>query len=178
MADLNIENIVVSMQIAKSLDLDKLVEAIPNSNYNPEDVPALIIHFEQPKSAVMLFSDGTAIFTGPKSMEEVNEIIKMLHNKLTTVGVKAHENPDINIQNMVASTDLNKKLDLQTIATKLENTDYNPENFPGLIYKTDDPKIVILLFDSGKIICNGIESEEISTAIDEMTNKMSSLEII
>jgi transcription initiation factor TFIID TATA-box-binding protein len=178
MADLNIENIVVTMQIAKSLDLEKLVETIPDSNYNPEDVPALIINFEQPKTAVMLFSNGIAVFTGPKSMGDVNTITKMLHDKLTSVGVKAKASPEIKIQNIVVSTDLNKKLDLRNIATKLENAEYDPESFPGLIYTKDDPKIIILLFDSGKIICNGTESEDILTAIDEMTNKLSSLEII
>ena len=175
MADINIENIVVSAQIVESLDLDKLAEAIPDSEYNPEEVPTLIIHFEKPKTVVMLFSNGKVVFTGPKNMEEVDEITKMIDNKLNAIGIKVYKNPDIKIQNMVASTDLKKNLDLRSIANSIGNADYDPEHFPGLIYRTDDPKIVMLLFDSGKIICNGTESEEISTAIDEMTNELSSL---
>lgn len=178
MADINIENIVVSAQIVESLDLDKLAEAIPDSEYNPEEVPTLIIHFEKPKTVVMLFSNGKVVFTGPKTMEDAHELTESICEKLDGVGVKPYKQLDIKIQNIVASTDIKKNLNLRSIANSLENVEYDPEHFPGLIYKPDDPNAVILLFDSGKIVCSGTESEEISTAIDRMTNKLSSLGIL
>lgn len=178
MANINIENIVVSTQIAKSLDLDKLGESLPESKYDPKEIPTLVIHFEKPKTAIMLFSDGKVVFTGPKNMEEVDEIIKILYDKLSAVGVKTYRKPDTSIQNIVASTDLKKNLDLTKIAALIGNVEYEPEKFLGLIYKTDDPNTVILIFDSGKIVCNGIKLEEISIAIDKLTNELSSLEIL
>lgn len=178
MIDIKIENIVGSTRIADSLDLDKLAEVIPDSRYTPEEVPALIIHSEKPKTVVMLFSNGKVVFTGPKTMENAYEITESICKKLDGVGVKPYKQLDIKIQNIVASTDIKKNLNLRSIANSLENVEYDPEHFPGLIYKPDDPNAVILLFDSGKIVCNGTESEEISTAIDRMTNKLSSLGIL
>ncbi len=178
MTDIKIENVVASTQIAKSLDLNKLAEIIPNSRYNPEEIPALIIHFEKPKTVAMLSSNGKVVFTGPKTMKDAHEITENLGKKLNSLGVKAYKQPDIKIQNIVASTDIKKNLNLHSIASSLEKVEYDPEYFPGLIYKSDDPNTVILLFDSGKIVCNGTESEEISTAIDRMTNELSSLGIL
>ena len=178
MTDIKIENVVGFTQIAESLDLGKLAEVIPDSRYNPEEVPALIIHSEKPKTVAMLFSNGKVVFTGPKTMEDAHELTESICEKLDGVGVKPYKQLDIKIQNIVASTDIKKNLNLRSIANSLENVEYDPEHFPGLIYKPDDPNAVILLFDSGKIVCNGTESEEISTAIDRMTNKLSSLGIL
>ena len=178
MTDINIENIVVTTKIAESLDLNRLAEEIPYSKYNPEEVQALIIHFKNPTTAVMLFSNGNVVFTGPRNNDEVDEIIKMLSDKLKAIGVEVYPKPEINIKNIVASADLKKNFDLNSIANSIGNAEYNPELFPGLIYKTDAPNTVILLFNSGKIVCNGKESEEISTAIDNMTNELSSLGIL
>lgn len=177
MTDINIENIVVSIQVAKSLDLDKLSQVIPDSKYNPEEVAALILHFKIPKTAVMFFSDGNVVLTGPKDMNEVDEIVKTICNRLTAAGVKLYKNPKVEIKNIIASSDLKKPLDLPTIARSLKDADYKPERFPGLIYKMNDPNTIMLLFDSGKIVCNGSKSEEISIAIDKMTNELSSLEV-
>ena len=175
MTDINIENIVVSTKIAKSLDLDKLADIIPDSKYAPEEAPALIIQFKKPKTAVMLFSNGKVFFTGPKNEEEVDEIIKMIQDRLNAIGINTYKKPDVKIENMVASTDFKKKLDLRLISSKIGNTEYDPKNFPGLIYKTGDPNTIVLLFDSGKIVCNGIKSEEILVAIDKMTFQLTSL---
>ncbi|UCD14210.1 MAG: TATA-box-binding protein [Thermoplasmatales archaeon] len=178
MVDIKIENIVGTTQIAESLNLDKLSEILPDSKYDPEEVPTLIIHFEKPKTVVMLFSNGKVVFTGPKNMDDAHRIIDLISEKLNLVGVKAHEKPNLQIQNIVASASIKKNLDLRSIASSIGNVEYDPERFPGLIYKTDDQNTVILIFDSGKIIGNGTKLEEISTAIDGTTNLLSSLGVL
>ncbi|MCK5261470.1 MAG: TATA-box-binding protein, partial [Thermoplasmatales archaeon] len=142
MTDIKIENVVASTQIAESLDLNKLAEVIPNSRYNPEEIPALIIHFEKPKTVAMFFSNGKVVFTSPKTMKDAHEITESIGEKLNLVGVKAYKKPDIQIQNIVASTDIKKNLNLHSIASSLEKVEYDPEHFSGLIYKSDDPNTV------------------------------------
>ena len=65
------------------------------------------------------------------------------------------EDDDIEIQNVVASATFNQRLPLDRIAIYLENTEYEPEQFPGLVYRLDEPQVVFLLFSSGRIVCTG-----------------------
>ena len=177
MADIHIENIVVSTHIAKALNLGELSNTISDSKYAVEEFPGLRLHFEKPKTAVLLFSDGKVICTGAKTMEEVDDSIHMTRDKLNDVGVKVFKKPKIVVQNMVASLDLKKNLDLNSIAQSmwLENVKYEPKRFPGIVYKMDNPNAVILIFGSGKIVCTGIKLEEISAAIGKTTDKLFSV---
>jgi transcription initiation factor TFIID TATA-box-binding protein len=179
MAELTIENIVVSTSIADSLDLLQMSKDMPRAKYNPEEVPAVILNLDRPRSVIMFFANGNMVFSGPKSIDEIDELLQVLSVKLRVIGISmAPEQLELKIENMVASTHYHKKLDLGKIANVLQQADYNPKKFPGLIYKLNDPNVVILLFDSGKIICNGTESEEMSAAIDEMTQELSSLGVL
>ena len=178
MAALNIENIVVSLQIADSLDLNKMAIALPDAEFQPDDVPILVLRLKEPKTAVMFSSKGQAVFTGPKTLEEIDHIVKMIHERLAAAEVKVGKKSKPHILHLVASMDLQKKLDLDTVRRILLTAEYNPERFPGVVYKTDDPNVVILLFNSGKIICNGPESEKLSTAVDDMIKKLSSAGIL
>ena len=101
----------------------------------------------------------------------------MTCDKLNDVGVKVFKKPKIVVQNMVASLDLKKNLDLNSIAQSmwLENVKYEPKRFPGIVYKMDNPNAVILIFGSGKIVCTGIKLEEISAAIGKTTDKLFSV---
>src|SRR5436309_740056 len=71
------------------------------------------------------------------------------------------------IENVVASTSLGRELDLKAIALALGGSEYEPEQFPGLIYRIKEPKAAILLFRSGKVVCTeGKSVENVKTAID------------
>ena len=75
------------------------------------------------------------------------------------------------IENMVASTDVGRELDLTRLAIALKNVEYEPENFPGLIYRLEDPKITILLFRTGKAVITGAKSlEQVNAAADAVTS--------
>jgi transcription initiation factor TFIID TATA-box-binding protein len=82
--------------------------------------------------------------------------------KLNDIGIKTIENPEITVQNIVASADLQAVLNLNAIAIGLglENIEYEPEQFPGLVYRIDDPKVVVLIFSSGKLVVTGGKSPD------------------
>ncbi|DAC72186.1 MAG TPA: TATA-box-binding protein [Thermoplasmata archaeon] len=177
MAEVQVENIIVSFSVSSSLDLPKLAAILPDAQYNPDDVPALVMLFTNPRSMATLSSSGTVVVTGPKSMDEASDVVKMIVDRLKVVGVKMQETPEITVQNVTGSSDLHQKLKLRSLAKSLQIEDYNPKIFPGLVYKGDDPNTVILLFDSGKIVCNGMRLEDVTVAIDKMLEKLLSFGI-
>jgi len=181
MADINIENIVVSTQIAKELDISRLADGIPDSKYNPEEFPGLILHFSEPKTAALLFSSGKVICTGAKNMDEVKDTMHRITTKVKGFGVSVKKKPEMKTQNIVASSDFKKEFQLASIAENLlsENVEYEPEQFPGLVYRMDELGVVLLLFSSGKLVCTGAKKmEDVTTAIDMMKDKLSSIGVL
>ncbi len=89
-------------------------------------------------------------------------VIKNLGNKIESLGMDVEKNPEITIQNIVASADLGAKLNLNAIAIGFgfENIEYEPEQFPGLVYRIASPKIVVLIFSSGKLVVTGGKSPD------------------
>ena len=85
----------------------------------------------------------------------------------------------IKIENVVASTSIGTELDLQSIALALDNAEYEPEQFPGLVYRLDDPKVVVLLFGSGKLVCTGARKpEDAERAVDKITEELQALGLL
>jgi transcription initiation factor TFIID TATA-box-binding protein len=177
MVEVQVENIVVSFTISSLLDLPKLAEILPDATYKPDEVPVIVLHFSKPRSMVTLFSTGNVMVTGPRSMDEVHDVVKMVTDRLYVVGVQFDKTPEIKIQNVTVSTDLQQSLKLRRLARSLQTVEYTPRVFPGLIYKGDDPNTVILLFDSGKIVCNGIRLEDVTVALDKTLEKLVSFGI-
>lgn len=180
MTTITIENIVASAQIAPNLNLKNISEAIPEAKYNDEEAPTVIIHFQIPKTVVMLCSNGELVLTGPKTISEVDDIIRRVSVKLMVAGVKVDKNPEICFKNIIASVNLQIQPDLATIAKQLgsKNVKYNPTKFPGIIYKMDNPDAVLLLFNSGKLVCQSVDSENVSNAIQKMTKQLTEIGII
>jgi len=181
MIDINVENIVVSTQLAEELDIKSLAEKIPDSKYNPEEFPGLILHFDEPKTAALIFSSGKIICTGAKSIEQANETITKIICEMKNHGINTPEEIEVTTQNIVVSADLKKDLQLSPIAKGLllENVEYEPEQFPGLVYKMDDIGAVIILFSSGKMVCTGAKKmDDAHRAIDTMKDKLSSLGVL
>ena len=173
-----IENIVASTKLAEELDLKRLAEVFPDSNYNTDDFPGLIWHFTEPKTAALLFPNGKVICTGAKSMEEINKVMQKITNKINNVGISVKENAEIKMQNIVASSNFNKILHLGSIARNLglDNVQYEPKQFPGLIYKLQNLDVAILLFSSGKIVCTGAKKLDDTTgAIELIKDKLTSI---
>jgi len=114
-------------------------------------------------------------------MEDVDATIKKLIKKISSAGASVPKKPEVKTQNIVASADLKKELHLSTVAKGLllHNVEYEPEQFPGLIYRMDDFGAVLLIFSSGKLVCTGAKKmEDVSSAIDLMKEKLSSLGVL
>lgn len=137
-----------------------MAATLSNTEYNPEQFPGLVIRIKDPKTSALIFSSGKVVCTGARTMEDVQEAIKKIIKALEKINVKIKVEPDIKIQNIVASGSVGMALNLNTLAMKLDNTEYEPEQFPGLVYKLPEDKATFLLFSNGKIVCTGTKSEE------------------
>ncbi len=158
--DISIVNIVVSTSLEHDIPLEKMAATLSNTEYNPEQFPGLVIRIKEPKTSALIFSSGKVVCTGARTMEQVSEAIKKIIKSLEKIGIKIKVDPVIHIQNIVASGSVGMALNLNTLAMKLDNTEYEPEQFPGLVYKLPEDKATFLLFSNGKIVCTGTKSEE------------------
>lgn len=159
-SNLKIQNIVATASLGTKVPLVKLVRSQANTEYNPEQFPGLVLRIKQPKSAVLVFSSGNLVCTGTKSTAQVKQVIMQVIKQLRKIGVKVTGVPKISVQNIVASGSINLILNLNELALKLENTEYEPEQFPGLVYKLEEPNATFLLFSNGKLVCTGTKNKQ------------------
>jgi transcription initiation factor TFIID TATA-box-binding protein len=171
--NITVVNIVVSSSLEHDIPLEKMAATLPNTEYNPEQFPGLVIRIKEPKTSALIFSSGNIVCTGAKSLDKVEESIKKIIESLEKIGIKIKIKPKISVQNIVASGSIGMDLNLNTLAMKLDNTEYEPEQFPGLVYKLMEAKATFLLFSNGKIVCTGTKSEEmVHKAIDMLLEKL------
>ncbi len=157
-----IENIVASANLGLEIDLYSIAYKVHDVEYEPEQFPGAILKIKDPKSSLLLFKNGKIICTGCTSEKMVSDAIKKTMKILEGYSTKTgpqNKNPKFDIVNIVASAALGVELDLYTIAYKVKNVEYEPEQFPGAILKFLDPKSSLLLFKNGKVICTGARSE-------------------
>lgn len=155
---IEVQNIVLSVTYeGVDFDLEKLTRALDGARYDPEVFPGIAYKSENPSASFLIFASGKMNCVGAKSMRDAKLAIEKLTRKLKTVA-KIKSPPKMEVQNIVSSFDFGKEFDLETIARTFENTEYEPEVFPGLVFRLDDPKVVVLLFVSGKGVCAGAKS--------------------
>ena len=171
--DIKVVNIVVSTSLEHDIPLEKMAATLSNTEYNPEQFPGLVIRIKDPKTSALIFSSGKVVCTGARSMEKVHESIKKIIKSLEKIGIKIKIKPEVKIQNIVASGSVGMDLNLNVLATKLQNVEYEPEQFPGLVYKLAAAKATFLLFSNGKIVCTGTKSEkEVHAALDKLIENL------
>lgn len=151
-----IENVVSTLKISDHFDLNYIKSRLDVAEYNKKKFPGLIYRINEPKSVFLLFNSGK----GCKSIENSKNAFDKLYKKLIEIGVNVYSNYEISVQNIVASANLGRVMNLNAIAVGLglENVEYEPEQFPGLVYRVNAPKVVILLFNSGKLVITGSKS--------------------
>ncbi|MDD4877458.1 MAG: TATA-box-binding protein [Candidatus Nanoarchaeia archaeon] len=165
--EIKIQNIVATTSLEQPIPLVKLAEALPNTEYNPEQFPGLVMRIKEPKTSALIFSSGRIVCTGAKSMKKVNEAILNIIKNVEKIKIKIKIKPKAIVQNMVASGSINIDLNLNSLAIDMENTEYEPEQFPGLVYKLPGTRATFLLFSNGKIVCTGTRSEsKLNEAVD------------
>jgi transcription initiation factor TFIID TATA-box-binding protein len=175
---LKIENIVASGVIADSIDLVMVSKKIPSCELNTKRFPGAVYRIENPKIASLIFSSGKVVLTGIRDKKALDDGLKLIINSLKKAGVNTFKQPKVAITNIVCSYDIGKYINLNkvVITLNLENIEYEPEQFPGLVYRIKDPKIVALLFSSGKIILTGGKNiEDIKRGLDFLEQKLESI---
>ena len=159
-SEVKIENVVASTSLDQKFDLGLITVALDEVEYEPEQFPGLVYHLDEPAAAALIFGSGKIVCTGAKSIEEAKTAIERIVEKIKDAGIDITKKPEVVVQNVVATANLHAELNLDAIAIGLDNTEYEPEQFPGLVYRMKDPKVVLLLFGSGKIVCTGAKSVE------------------
>ncbi len=171
--DIQIVNIVVSTSLEHDIPLEKMAATLSNTEYNPEQFPGLVIRIREPKTSALIFSSGKVVCTGARTLQKVEESLQQIIKSLEKINIKINIKPKIHVQNIVASGSVGMDLNLNVLAMKLENTEYEPEQFPGLVYKLPQAKATFLLFSNGKIVCTGTKSEEqVNDAVDKLIENL------
>ncbi|MEB3772361.1 MAG: TATA-box-binding protein [Desulfurococcales archaeon] len=155
-----IENIVATVILEHELDLQLIESKIEDVEYNPDRFPGLIYRLHVPKVTALIFKSGKMVVTGAKSVNQLVNAVKIIMKNLKERGIPLHGRPRIQVQNIVASANLGVEVDLEKTALLIENTMYEPEQFPGLIYRMRDPYVVLLIFSSGRMVITGAKREE------------------
>jgi transcription initiation factor TFIID TATA-box-binding protein len=178
-SNVKIENVVASTALGQKFDLGLITVTLDRVEYEPEQFPGLVYHLDEPKAAALIFGSGKIVCTGAKSIEEAKVAIDRIIEKIREAGVDVKGKPEVIVQNVVATANLNADLNLDAIAIGLDGTEYEPEQFPGLVYRMKDPKVVLLLFGSGKIVCTGAKSvEDAERAAENVKKKLQDLGLL
>jgi len=157
---IEIVNVVASASIDQKLDLYNIQKKFPAVEYNPELFPGAVFRLKSPKTSTLLFSTGKMVCTGSKSSELAVRAVNLVVEKLRKGGIKIKKNAVVTVQNIVSSINLGGRVHLEKAARTLPRSMYEPEQFPGVIHRMLDPKTVILIFASGKLVCTGAKTEK------------------
>ncbi|ABD40351.1 TATA binding protein of transcription factor TFIID [Methanospirillum hungatei JF-1] len=175
---LKIENIVASGAIADSIDLEIISKNIDGCELNTKRFPGAVYRIENPKIASLIFSSGKVVLTGIRDTDSLDKGLLLIIDKMKNAGITCFDEPRVAITNIVCSYDIGNKINLNKVVMtlNLENIEYEPEQFPGLVYRISDPKIVALLFSSGKIILTGGKNmEDIKKGLNFLEQKLGNI---
>lgn len=171
--DIKVENVVAFTSLGKDISLTELVSKIEDVEYEPEQFPGVVYRIKDPRAAALIFSSGKIVCTGARSIDLSKEAMHKVVDRIRDTGVNLPTKFDIKIENIVASSKIDTKLNLEEIAFSLENAEYEPEQFPGLVYRIREPRVAFLLFSSGKIICTGAHTiDDVQLALKKLKEKL------
>ncbi|ODQ67734.1 TATA-box binding protein [Nadsonia fulvescens var. elongata DSM 6958] len=162
-----LQNIVATVNLDCRLDLKTIALHARNAEYNPKRFAAVIMRIREPKTTALIFASGKMVVTGAKSEDDSKLAARKYARIIQKLGFNA-KFMDFKIQNIVGSCDVKFPIRLEGLAFSHGTfSSYEPELFPGLIYRMVKPKIVLLIFVSGKIVLTGAKQrEEIYAAFD------------
>ncbi len=177
--NIRVENIVASAALGVVVPLEKIVSKLEGMEYEPEQFPGLVYRVDKPKAAALIFGSGKIVCTGARSLTDVEEVFKKVVKIVEKTGTKVPRGFKVQVENIVASAKLDATLSLDKIAFNLENSEYEPEQFPGLVYRMVDPKVAFLLFGSGKIVCTGGRTiADVNRAVEKVYKKLKSIKAL
>lgn len=167
--DIVIQNVVATASLDQKIELLDIMKNFRNVEYRPKKFPGLVYRLKRPKTSTLIFRTGKMVCTGAKSEKLARRAVNRVVQELKDGGILIMSKPKTVVQNIVASANLKRNIDLELAADLLDNVMYEPEQFPGLIYRMPDPKTVLLLFSSGKLVCTGGKSEQM---VNESVNNI------
>jgi len=178
-----IENIVASATMKHGIELNSVVKAFPDAEYRPGRFPGLVFRLKKPRTSTLIFGSGRMICTGAASENEARRALRKLVRVLKKGGILIVGKPEMKIVNVVATVNLGGSVDLLELYESERGMRgrivYEPEQFPGLIYRTDSPKAVFLIFSSGKLVCTGARNEEdVHQAVMKLHRKLEQKNLI
>ena len=177
--NIKIENIVATTSLDVRIPLKEMLVHLDDSDYEPDQFPGLVYRNKSPKAAILLFSTGKIVCTGARTIEDVQKVIKKVVKVIKTTGLENPKKYNIRVENVVASAQLPGRLDLDKIAFLSENSEYEPNQFPGLVYRLKDPKATLLLFGSGKVICTGTSKiEDVKNTMNLLFKELKSINVL
>ena len=170
---LKVENVVASIDLHGEIDVEKVANELESVQYNPDVFPGAVYKMKSFGVTFLIFYSGKLVCTGAKSVETIRKATEELKRTLEAMGMKFKGEPEIQVQNIVAAGDLGLgTLDLDMVALTLPNVEYEPEIFPGVVYRVKNSRMAILIFNSGKVVVSGARTEEdIRRAVDELTSE-------
>nr|XP_029119648.1 TATA-box-binding protein isoform X2 [Elaeis guineensis] len=155
-----LQNIVSTVNLGCKLDLKMIALRARNAEYNPKRFAAVIMRIREPKTTALIFASGKLVCTGAKSEEQSKLAARKYARIVQKIGFQA-QFMDFKVQNVVASSDVKFPIRLERLSLHHDAfCTFEPEIFPGLIYRMKDPKIVLLIFASGKIVLTGAKSRD------------------
>jgi transcription initiation factor TFIID TATA-box-binding protein len=160
-----IVNVVASGSLGVEFDLEKVATDMGSvAEYNPKKYPAIYIRFKDDTPLVTLYRTGKYIITGSESKQQSlnlrEEFLNFLSNNQMIITSK---DESFCIQNLVCTCELDQSLNLNTLTVGLglEVTEYEPEQFPGLIYHPSGFTSVVLIFASGRVVITGAQDFDV-----------------
>ncbi|EEB72945.1 TATA-box-binding protein [Thermococcus sp. AM4] len=170
---LEVENVVASIDLHGKIDVERVASELDPVHYDPSVFPGAIYKMGSFGVTFLIFYSGKLVCTGAKSVETIKRATEELKQTLESMGMKFRGKPEIRVQNIVAAGDAGfRTLDLDTVALTLPNVEYEPEIFPGVVYRVKNSRITILIFNSGKIVVSGAKTEEdIQRAVNELISE-------
>jgi transcription initiation factor TFIID TATA-box-binding protein len=155
-----LQNIVSTADLCCKLELRKIALQAKNAEYNPKRFAAVIMRIRQPKTTALIFASGKMVCTGAKSEQDSRTAARTYAKMISKLGYNV-KFTNFTIQNIVGSCGVNFNISLEGLyASNGKHCSYEPELFPGLIFKMVEPKIVLLIFVSGKIVLTGAKKKE------------------
>lgn len=150
------QNVVVTVNMQTTLKLMEIAMQARNTEYNPDRFAACIMRIANPKSTALIFASGKVVITGTKTIDCSREAARKFGAILRRLGQEITKPDKPIVQNIVCSCDCRFAIRLEALALAHGKfSSFEPELFPGLVYRMANPKVVLLIFVSGKVVITG-----------------------
>jgi len=158
---IRIQNMSCTANLGVRLDLKRISLKCRNTEFNPRRFAAVIMRLREPRATALIFASGKMCVTGTKSTHNATLATKRFAYIIERVGFKPEEHLNFKVQNIVGTTDVGFPLRLEGLVyAHSMYASFEPELFPGLIYRMIKPRVVFLIFVSGKLVITGARTED------------------